>query len=204
MAIQDPRVDAYIARAAPFARPILEHLRAIVREAVPAADETLKWGMPSHVHAGGIVCMMAAFKQHVSFGFWQHALVMGDVERDGMGSFGKLRSLGDVPPKRQLVALIRKAAKLNEEGVKSAGSRKQGVPKPPPPVPAELAGALARNPAAAAAFKAFAPGQRRDYCEWIADAKRDDTRQRRLAQAIEWIAEGKPRSWKYMQDRAYK
>lgn len=196
---RDPRVDAYIARAAPFAQPILERLRDIVHEAVPGIEETLKWGMPSWVHAGGILCMMAAFKQHVSFGFWQHALVMGeDVERDGMGSFGKLRTAGDLPPKRELVALVRKAARLNEQGVKATGPRKQAAPKPAPEVPPALAAALRRNKAAAAAFKAFTPGKQRDYCEWIAEAKREDTRERRVAQAVEWIAQGKPRNWKYM------
>ena len=199
MSQRDPRVDAYIAKSAPFAQPILERLRAIVHEAVPGIEETLKWGAPSYVHAGGIVCMMAAFKQHVSFGFWKHALVMGEgVARDGMGSFGKLRSVRDLPPKRELVALLRKAATLNAQGVKSAGPRKQAAPKPPPVVPPSLAAALGRDKAAAAAFKAFPPGQQRDYCEWIAEAKREDTRQRRLDQAIEWIAEGKPRNWKYM------
>jgi uncharacterized protein YdeI (YjbR/CyaY-like superfamily) len=198
MSGHDPRVDAYIANAAPFAQPILERLRAIVHEAVPGIEETLKWGAPSYVHAGGIVCMMAAFKQHVSFGFWKHELVMGDVERDGMGSFGKLRAPGDVPPKRELVALVRKAAKLNEQGVKQAAPARKAAPKPPPDVPPELAAALKRNKAAATAFKGFPPGQQREYCEWIGEAKRDDTRQRRLEQAIEWIAEGKPRNWKYM------
>lgn len=199
MSQRDPRVDAYIAQSAPFAQPILERLRVIVHEAVPGIEETLKWGAPSYVHAGGIVCMMAAFKQHVSFGFWKHSLVMGEgVARDGMGSFGKLRTVRDLPPKRELMVLLRKAATLNEQGVKSAGPRKQVAPKPPPVVPPALAAALQRDKAAAAAFKAFAPGQQRDYCEWIAEAKREDTRQRRLDQAIEWIAEGKPRNWKYM------
>lgn len=176
MSGHDPRVDAYIAKAAPFAQPILERLRAIVHEAVPGIEETIKWGMPSFVHAGGIACMMAAFKQHVSFGFWKHELVMGDVERDGMGSFGKLRAPGDVPPKRELVALVRKAAKLNEQGVKQAAPARKAAPKPPPDVPPELAAALKRNKAAATAFKGFPPGQQREYCEWIGEAKRDDTR----------------------------
>src|SRR5690606_25697923 len=107
----------------------LERLRDIVHEAVPGIEETLKWGMPSWVHAGGILCMMAAFKQHVSFGFWQHALVMGeDVERDGMGSFGKLRAAGDLPPQRELVALRRKAGKWNNQGGEVDGRRKRAAP----------------------------------------------------------------------------
>lgn len=202
MSHRDRRVDAYIAQSAPFAQPILERLRTLVHQACPGVEETLKWSMPSFQYAGGIVCMMAAFKQHVAFGFWKHALVMGaGVERDGMGSFGKMTSLRDLPPKRELVALIRKAAALNAQGVKAPGPRQTGAPRPRPEVPADLAAALRRNRAAAATFEAFPPGQQREYVEWITGARRDETRQRRLAQAVEWLAEGKPRNWKYMQAR---
>lgn len=207
MSHRDPRVDAYIAQSAPFAQPILERLRTLVHQACPGVEETLKWSMPSFQYAGGIVCMMAAFKQHVAFGFWKHALVMGaGVERDGMGSFGKITSLRDLPPKRELVALIRKAAALNAQGVKTpaprqAGPRQAGAPRPRPEVPADLAAALRRNRAAAATFEAFPPGQQREYVEWITGARRDETRQRRLAQAVEWLAQGKPRNWKYLQAR---
>lgn len=202
MSHRDRRVDAYIAQSAPFAQPILERLRTLVHQACPEVEETLKWSMPSFQYAGGIVCMMAAFKQHVAFGFWKHALVMGaGVERDGMGSFGKMTSLRDLPPKRELVALIRKAAALNAQGVKTPGPRQTGVPRPRPEVPADLAAALRRNRAAGASFEAFPPGRQREYVEWITGARRDETRQRRLAQAVEWLAEGKPRNWKYMQAR---
>jgi hypothetical protein len=199
MGSRDPRIDAYIGNAAPFAQPILERLRGIVHEACPDAEETLKWGAPSFLHAGGILCMMAAFKQHASFGFWKHALVMGDdAPRDGMGSFGKLISLKDVPPKKELVALIQKAMRLNEEGVKTPGVRKTSTPKPPPVAPDDFAAALKKNRQACATFDGFSPGQQREYVDWITEAKRDETRQKRLAQAIEWLAEGKPRNWKYM------
>ena len=205
----DPRVDAYISRSAEFAQPMLERLRATVHEACPEVEETLKWSAPSFLHAGGILCMMAAFKQHVSFGFWKHALVVGDdlaregmpregMPREGMGSFGKMTSLKDLPPKRELVALIRRAMVLNEQGVKTPGARKVRVPKPPPVAPADLAAALKRNRQARLAFDGFSPSQQREYVEWITEAKRPETRQRRLAQALEWLAEGKPRNWKYM------
>ena len=215
----DPRVDAYIPRSADFAQPMLERLRAIVHEACPGVEETLKWSAPSFLHAGGILCMMAAFKQHVSFGFWKHALVVGDdmaregipregipregvpregMPREGMGSFGKMTSLNDLPPKRELVALIRKAMVLNEQGVKTSGARKVRVPKPPPVAPDDLAAALKRNRQARVTFDGFSPSQQREYVEWITEAKRPETRQRRLAQALEWLAEGKPRNWKYM------
>jgi uncharacterized protein YdeI (YjbR/CyaY-like superfamily) len=199
----DPRVDAYIAKSGAFARPILERIRAIVHEAVPGIEETIKWGAPNFVHAGGIVCMMAAFKQHVGFGFWKRALLFGDVRggdpgREGMGSFGKLRSVAELPPKKELLALVRKAAALNEAGTSAPRPRKPAAPKPPPAVPEDLAAALKRNKPAAKHFAAFPPGQQREYVDWLAGARRDETRQRRLAQALEWIAEGKTRNWKYM------
>lgn len=198
MALRDPRIDAYIARQADFARPILDYLREVVHEACPEVEETLKWSAPSFVHAGGILCSMAAFKQHASFGFWQHALVVGDGQpRDGMGSYGRLASTGDLPPKRQLIAHVRKAMRLNEAGVKAPGARSSNTPKPPPEVPADLAAALGRSPEARRTFDAFAPGQQRDYIDWISSAKRDETRRKRLLQAIEWIAAGKRRNWKY-------
>lgn len=193
---RDPRIDAYIERAAPFAQPILAHVRALVHEACPEVEETIKWGMPTFVHAGGILCGMAAFKQHASFGFWKHALVVGDDQpQTGMGSYGKLASLDDLPARKTLLAHIRKAMKLNEGGVKSAA--RKTAPKPPPDVPEDLAAALAGNTAAKATFDAFPPGCKREYIDWINEAKRDETRAKRLAQAIEWMAEGKRRNWKY-------
>lgn len=159
----------------------------------------MKWSAPSFVHAGGILCYMAAFKRHAAFGFWKHALVVGeDAERDGMGSLGKLTSLKDLPPKKQLLAWIRKAVALNEQGVKSPATRKSWAPKPMPDLPAELVAALKKNRKARAAFEAFPPSHKREYIDWISQAKREETRQRRLAQAIEWMAEGKPRNWKHM------
>jgi uncharacterized protein YdeI (YjbR/CyaY-like superfamily) len=194
----DPRIDAYIADAAEFARPILERARAIVHEACPHAEETIKWGMPTFVYAGGILCGMAAFKQHATFGFWKHALVMGEgAERNGMGSFGKMTSVRDLPPKKELVALIRKAMALNEEGVKTQ-VRKHSTPKPPPAMPADLVAALRGNAVASETFERFPPSHRREYIEWLEEAKREDTRKKRLAQTVEWLAEGKPRNWKYM------
>ena len=198
MGKRDPRIDAYIDNAAEFAQPILGRLREIVHEACPEVEETLKWSAPSFLHAGGILCGMAAFKQHASFGFWKHALVVGEgVPRDGMGSFGKLTSLKDLPPKKQLLAHIRKAMKLNEEGVKTPAVRKSATPKPPPEAPADLAAALKKNAGAKATFDAFPPGQKREYIDWLIEAKREETRQKRLTQAIEWMAEGKRRNWKY-------
>ena len=193
---RDPRIDAYIERAAPFAQPILEHVRALVHEACPDVEETIKWGMPTFVHAGGILCGMAAFKQHASFGFWKHALVVGDAQpQAGMGSYGKLASLDDLPTRKTLLAHIRKAMQLNEGGVTSTA--RKAAPKPPPDTPEDLAAALGRNKAAKATFDAFPPGCKREYIDWINEAKREETRAKRLAQAIDWMAEGKRRNWKY-------
>ncbi len=194
---RDPRIDAYIERAAPFARPILAHARALVHQACPQVEETIKWGMPTFVHAGGILCGMAAFKQHASFGFWKHALVVGEGEpRDGMGSYGKMLSLDDFPAKKIVLAHIRKAMKLNEDGVKMPAARK-AASKLPPEMPEDLVAALNKDKAAKATFDAFPPSCRREYIEWIVEAKREETRAKRLAQTVEWLAEGKRRNWKY-------
>lgn len=194
---RDPRIDAYIERAAPFARPILAHARALVHQACPQIEETIKWGMPTFVHAGGILCGMAAFKQHASFGFWKHALVVGEGEpRDGMGSYGKMLSLDDFPAKKIVLAHIRKAMKLNEDGVKMPAARK-AASKLPPEMPEDLVAALNKDKAAKATFDAFPPSCRREYIEWIVEAKREETRAKRLAQTVEWLAEGKRRNWKY-------
>ncbi len=197
MGVMNPRVDAYIAKSAEFAQPILQRVRAVVHETCPDVEEAIKWGSPSFVYAGGILCSMAAFKQHASFGFWKHALVVAEhAPRDGMGSYGKLTTISDLPPKKQLVADIRKAMHLNEEGVKPPAARKL-APRPPVEVPADLAAAMKKNAKARATFDAFPPSARREYVEWLTEAKREETRQKRLAQAIEWMAEGKERHWKY-------
>ena len=193
----DPRVDTYIARQADFARPILEHLRAVVHAACPGVEETLKWGMPTFLSGGAILASMAAFKQHATFGYWKHALVMGEgVERDGMGSYGKMTSIKDLPPKKTLAADLKRAVQLNADKVKSPATRKS-APKPPPQAPDDLLAALKKNAQARKAFEAFPPSAQRDYVEWIVEAKREETRAKRLAQAVEWMAEGKRRNWKY-------
>ena len=209
MGKRDPRVDAYIRRQADFAIPILERLRDLTHEACPDVEETIKWSMPFFQESGALLSHMAGFKRHASYGFWKHALVVGDGAKprdgeadgtgpEGMGSLGKLASVDDLPAKRQLIALIRKAARLNREGVKVTGARKS-APKPAAVVPDDLAAALAmkKHAKANATFDAFAPSHRREYIEWITQAKREDTRARRLAQTLEWLAEGKARNWKY-------
>lgn len=198
MGKRDPRVDAYIEKAAPFAQPILREVRERVHAACPEVEEAIKWSSPAFVYAGGILAGMAAFKQHASFGYWKHAQVMGEgVELDGMGSYGKMASLRDLPPKRRMLADIKRAMKLNQEGGKAPGPRKSQSPKPPPEAPGDLLAALAKNRRAKATFEAFPPSAKRDYVDWIVEAKREDTRRKRLEQAVEWMAEGKRRHWKY-------
>ena len=200
MPSQDPRIDAYIAASAEFARPILEEIRKRVHAACPQVEETIKWGMPNFVHAGGILCGMAAFKQHASFGYWKHALVMGEAERDGMGSYGKMRGPADMPKAATLKPDIRKAMALIDETASGAAPTKTKPVKkarPTLPVPEDLRSALERQPKALRHFDAFSPSQRREYIEWIVEAKREETRAKRLAQAVEWMAEGKRRNWKY-------
>ncbi|HEX8380990.1 MAG TPA: YdeI/OmpD-associated family protein [Allosphingosinicella sp.] len=197
MTASDPRIDAYIARQADFARPILEHLRSAVHAACPEAEETLKWGMPHFLYKGRMLAGMAAFKAHATFGFRRAKEVVGETgaERDAMGQFGRLTSVADLPPDEALRVLIRKAMALTDEGTRPA--RRKAAPKAEPEVPRELANALAANPAAQATFGGFPPSCRREYAEWVAEAKRPQTRDRRIAQAVEWLAEGKKRNWKY-------
>ncbi|HEY6194737.1 MAG TPA: YdeI/OmpD-associated family protein [Candidatus Eisenbacteria bacterium] len=193
---KDPRIDAYITRAAEFARPILRHLRAVVHEACPAAEETIKWGSPAFDYQGPL-CGMAAFKQHAVFGFWKGKLIVDGSGREvdaAMGQFGRLTSLADLPAKRELVRYVKLAMALNESGVKVPRPAKR---KPPLPVPADLAAALRRNRKAQAAFAAFPPGCRREYVEWVTEAKREATRAQRIATTVAWVAEGKKRNWKY-------
>ncbi len=198
MGTRDARVDAYIRKSAAFARPILTHLREVVHDACPEVQETIKWKMPSFDYKG-LLCGVAAFKAHCAFGFWKHDLVVGQYDakaREAMGSFGRITSLGDLPPKTLLKRYVRTAMRLNENGVKP--TRAKAGPRKPIPMHPDLGKALAKDRKAAAAFEAFSPSHRREYLEWITEAKQDATRARRIAQAIEWLAEGKPRNWKYM------
>ena len=193
----DPRIDSYIARQADFARPILDHLRAAVHAACPEAEETLKWSMPHFLYKGQMLAGMAAFKAHATFGFWRAKEVLGETgaERDAMGQFGRLASVADLPADDVLHALIRKAMALTDAGSRPA--RAKAAPKPELAPPPELETALSANPAARATFDGFPPSCRREYVQWVVEAKRPETRDKRIAQAVEWMAEGKRRNWKY-------
>ena len=197
----DPRIDAYIARSATFAKPILRRLRALVHDGCPEVEETLKWSHPSFLQNGKILCGMAAFKAHCTFGFWHQEMekVLGEDAAsadEAMGILGRITSLADLPSDAAMRRYIRKAAKLNESET-PARPRPARKPAPPLPVPADLAAALKKNKAAAATFASFSPSHRKEYIEWITEAKRDETRATRLATTLEWLAQGKSRNWKY-------
>jgi uncharacterized protein YdeI (YjbR/CyaY-like superfamily) len=199
MTTTDPRIDTYIEKAAPFAQPILRHLREVVHDASPDIEEGLRWGSP-HFFYKGMLCGMAAFTKHCAFGFWKDKLIVRDDRSSGaMGSFGRITAVSDLPSKRQIVGYVRQAMKLNDDGVKSPTRSKQAR-RPAPRTPADLAAALRRSAKARTVYKEFTPTNKRDYVEWLTEAKTPETRSRRLAQAIEWIAAGKPRNWKYMQN----
>jgi uncharacterized protein YdeI (YjbR/CyaY-like superfamily) len=189
----DPRIDAYIANAAEFAQPILTRLRAILHAALPQAEETMKWSMPHFTVAGKNVAGIAAFKAHCALTV--HGEGRGGTE--GMGQHGKLASLDDIPPEADLAAKLQAAvARIETQGT-AAMPRSASAPKPEIAVPDDFAAGLADNARAAATFAAFAPSHRREYLEWITEAKREDTRARRIAQSVEWLAEGRKRNWKY-------
>ena len=199
MGKKDPRVTAYIDQAQPFARPILKWLRALVHATCPKCEETLKWGMPTFMYADEMLCGIAAFKAHATFGFWKSSLILDDKGRkfdESMGQFGRLTSVDDLPAKSVLAGYIKKAMKLNEEGVKVVRKKRAESKSATAKVPAVLAAALAKNKKAAAVFAAFPPSARYEYIEWITEAKQDATRERRLATTMEWLTEGKRRYWK--------
>jgi uncharacterized protein YdeI (YjbR/CyaY-like superfamily) len=199
MASKDPRMDAYIAKSAAFAKPILKHLRKIVHAGCPQVEETVRWQHPNFDYKG-VMCGMAAFKQHCVFGFWKEALIFDPdkiAEKTAMGSFGCIKSLADLPNEKTLVGYVKKAAALNEAGIKAPG-RTQPKRKEPIPVPDYFSTALKKSAKARKTFENLPPSHRREYLEWVTEAKRDATRNERLATSIKWLAEGKPRNWKYM------
>ena len=200
MGKHDPRVDAYIAKSADFARPILEHLRAVIHEGCPEVEEAIKWGMPSFLYHGRILCGIAAFKQHCAFGFWGGRGLVGNEDKrdDAMGQFGRIASLKDLPSKKVLVGYVKQAMKLSDERA-AAPPKPRKAPKPAPATPDDLAAALKKNKKAAVTYEAFSPSCKREYVEWISEAKREETRASRVAQAVTWMAEGKQRNWKYQQ-----
>lgn len=197
MGTTDPRVDAYIDKAKPFAQPILKHLRALVHAHCPDTSETIKWSMPHFDYKGGIFCGMASFKEHASFGFWLGDLLKIDTRNEkAMGDFGCLRELSDLPSDKEIARLIKAAMKLHDAGAKLP-SREKPKEKKELVIPDAFMAVLKKNKKALATFEAFPPSKKKDYVEWYTEAKTEATRDKRMAQAVEWMAEGKARNWKY-------
>jgi uncharacterized protein YdeI (YjbR/CyaY-like superfamily) len=198
---RDERVDAYIEQAAPFAQPILRHLRDLVHRASPDVTETIKWGAPAYEYKG-ILAIMASMKHHAVFNLWKGELIpdvqaaYADKFDEAMGTFGKIRSVEELPPDEKVIGWIKEAIDLNERGVKLP-QRSRKEPAPEVDTPEDLLAALESNEPARLTYEGFTPGRKREYVEWLTEAKTDATRQKRLAQAVEWMAEGKSRHWKY-------
>jgi uncharacterized protein YdeI (YjbR/CyaY-like superfamily) len=201
MPTTDKRIDAYIEKKADFAKPILKHLRQLVHKACPDAEETIKWSMPFFDYKGSTLCAMSAFKEHCGFMFWKAKLmkdpegILQITERAGMGNFDRITSLKDLPSDKILIAYIKEAMKLNEDNIKLPARKKAAVKELE--MPDDFAAALKKNRKAQTVFDSFPPGKKKDYMEWITEAKTEDTKFKRIETAVEWIAEGKARHWKY-------
>jgi len=204
MAKTDPRIDAYIAKSQPFAQPILNHIRQLVHKSFPEIEENIKWGFPHFDYNGMIVCSMASFKQHCAFGFYKEKL-MNDPDHlfntgatEGMGSLGKIKSKAELPSDKILEKYILEAVRLNKEGVRLSPAKPRLPSDKPILTPEDFGILLDKNRAAKKAFSSFSYSAKKEYLTWFEEAKTDSTRQKRMNTAIEWIAEGKQRNWKYM------
>ncbi len=199
----NPAIDNYINKAQPFAQPIIIHLRKLVHQACPTVEENLKWGMPSFEYKG-LMCGFAAFKNHCTFGFWKASLMKDPMLMEtaksevAMGHLGRITSLKDLPNDKKIIGYIKEAMKLNDDGIKLVKAKP--ITKKELVIPDEILAIIKKNKKAFATFEAFSPSNKREYIDWITEAKNQTTKDSRLAQAIEWMAEGKPRNWKYMKE----
>lgn len=200
----DPRIDAYIAKAQPFAQPILVHLRAIIHAGCPSVTETIKWGMPAFEYKGPL-CGMAAFKAHATFGFWKASLVaekhpdFAKPLKDSMGQLGRITAVSDLPPKKTMIQWVKDAAAINDQGLTVARPKRGPVKQVE--TPDFLLAAFKKNKAARLGFESLSPSHQREYIEWLTSAKQEATRARRLATALEWMVEGKSQNWRYERKR---
>jgi uncharacterized protein YdeI (YjbR/CyaY-like superfamily) len=200
VAKKDPRVDAYIAKSADFAKPILTHLRKLVHKACPDVEETLKWNMPAFLHKG-ILCGMAAFKAHCTFGAWKHSLIKTQLAADdksdqAMGRLGRITSKADLPPDNLLLAYLTEAVRLNDDGIQR--KRPKPAAKKKLTVPPDFVAGMKKNRRALETFQGFSYSHKKEYVEWITEAKRPETRAKRVETSIAWLAVGKSRNWKYV------
>ncbi len=199
----NPAIDQYINKVKPFAQPILTHLRKLVHQACPTAEETIKWGMPSFEYKG-LMCGFAAFKQHCTFGFWKASLMSDPMlmqnakTEDSMGHLGRITSIKDLPSDKKILDYIKEAMKLNDDGIKVVKAKP--ITQKELIIPAEIIAVIKKNKRAFATFENFSTSNKREYIDWINEAKTEATKEKRLMQAIEWMQEGKPRNWKYMKE----
>ena len=204
MGKKDKRIDAYIAKAQPFAKPILNHIRGLVHKACPSVEETMKWSFPHFGYKGSMMCSMASFKQHMAFGFWKASimkdpkkiLAVGRGEKEAMGHLGRITGKNDLPPDNIMIQYIKEAASLNEAGVKLPSKPVKG--KKELKIPDYFMKAVEKNKKALKTFENFSYSNKKEYVEWITDAKTEDTRNKRMETAVEWMSEGKIRNWKYL------
>jgi uncharacterized protein YdeI (YjbR/CyaY-like superfamily) len=200
MGIRSPKVDAYIAHAKPFAQPILDHLRELMHKACPEVEESIKWSQPFFSYRGTILANMSGFKAHCHFGFWDKGMAE-ELRNSGDGPLRQIVSVKDLPADRQMLTWIRQTAAHVDDGTyRSPIAEREKKVKPEAKVPPDFASALKKNKTAEKSFASFSPSCRREYVDWIVDAKREATRASRIATAVEWIAEGRQRNWKYQQD----
>jgi uncharacterized protein YdeI (YjbR/CyaY-like superfamily) len=202
MGKKDKRIDAYIAKSAEFAKPVMNHFRELIHKACPEVEETIKWGMPSFDYKGPY-CGFAAFKQHATFGFWKASLMkdskvlLSSETKGSMGHLGRITSMKDLPKDKIMVSWLKDAMKLNEDGVKFQRALKPKHERKEYVMPGSFKKALAKNKKAAKVYDSFSPSHKREYLEWICEAKTEETRDKRIAAALEWLTEGKSRNWKY-------
>ena len=202
MPVADKRIDAYILKAESFAQPVLNHLRGLVHIACPGVQETMKWSFPHFEYNGSILCSMASFKKHCAFGFWKASLMKDPhklfelQDRTAMGQLGRIESIKDLPSDKILISYVKQAARLNKEGVKLPSRARPALTVSE--APDYMIKALKKNKKAWSNFEAFSPGQKKEYIEWITGAKTESTRNKRLSDMLEWVAEGKIRNWKYI------
>jgi uncharacterized protein YdeI (YjbR/CyaY-like superfamily) len=202
MAKKDPRIDAYIEKSAAFAQPVLKHLRKLIHQVCPETEETMKWSFPHFDYKGEMMCSMAAFKQHCAFGFWKAslmkdpALIENAKSESAMGHLGRIASIKDLPPDKKILGYIKEAMALNDKGIKVV--KEKPVAKAALEIPEYFTKAVKKNKKAWATFEAFSYSNKKEYVEWIKEAKTEETRSKRLEQGIEWMAEGKVRNWKYV------
>jgi len=203
MGKRDKRIDSYITKSKPFAQPILIKLRELIHKAIPEVEETVKWGMPFFDYKGP-VCNIAAFKEHAVMAFWKADLLKdtkGYLQKranqggEAMGNFGRLTNVKDLPPDKVILDFLKQAKKLNDDGIKLPPRKKQPVELV---IPDYITKSLKKNKKAKEVFENFSNSHKKEYVEWITEAKTEATREKRIATMLEWLEEGKSRNWKYM------